>query len=139
MASTVKAIQEAVSDKSSYVVLLTGRKAGTFDVRVKELLRQAGLSFDEVRLTVGDDSQAFKVSQIRRLLSEHPDVELVEMWEDIAEMIPAYKAATEEQGIEFKAHLVQSDSMSVLCEETAEGRLIVKVAERFLRSLGLVV
>lgn len=124
VSSTVEAVLGANAAEETYSVLLTGR-IGPFEDRLKTLLKQKKLEFDEIGLTDEDDSQAFKVKQIRRLLREHPDVKLVEQWEDRRSQIRPYRAVVENAGVDYKVHIVESKPM--VCPETVE-----KVARRWL-------
>lgn len=126
--STVTAAKEAIKDEGSYVVLLTGRTK-KFSARVRALLNQKGLEFDEIRLSDQKDTQAFKVAQIRRILKEHSDIEVVDLWEDMTDMVPPYRATAEEGGAEFNLHKVKVKRRK---PDVAENDYITeRVASRF--------
>lgn len=132
--STVNDFEKAAEDEEIYNVLLTGRPAKDFTNRVKELLRQKSLQFDEVHLSDREDTQAFKVEQIKRIIKEHPSIERVEMWEDFVDMIPPYRAAVKEAGLEFKLWPVKVKRRKAECEKDDEA-LAKKVAHRFMLSV----
>ena len=130
---TVKDFKKATEDNEIYNVLLTGRESAQFTTRVKELLRQKGLQFDDVRLLDQEDTQTFKVEQINRILKEYPSIERVEMWEDFVDMVPPYRAAVKEAGLEFKLWPVKVKRRKAECSE--DEVMAKKVARRFILSV----
>lgn len=131
--STVAAVKAALKVDGNHVVLLTGRPAAVFTKRVHELLRQKGLTFDEVRLSDQLNTQAFKAGEIRKLLDENPDVEHVDLWDDMADMVPTYQAVVEEDGVGFEFHLVNVEARKSPCTE--DEFLTGKVASRYNHSV----
>ena len=127
--STVKAVREALKDEYNYVVLLTGRRDGTFNSRIHELLKQKDLNFDEVHLSDQSDTQAFKVAQIDRILEEHPAIETVDLWEDFVSMVLPYRATVKEEGAKFRLHKVKVEPRKAECTE--DEFLTKKVALRY--------
>lgn len=128
--STVKEVRDSLSDESNYVVLLTGRQRTIFSERVHELLGQKDLKFDEVHLSDRVDTVDFKVECIKRMLSEHPTVEIVEMWDDMFDRIPPCKAVVESAGVKFKLHKVDMKERKSPCTE--DEFLTNKVASRYV-------
>lgn len=131
--STVNDFEDAIKDDEIYTVLLTGRSAKIFTNRVKELLRQKGLKFDEVHLSDRTDTQAFKIEQIKRIIEEHPSLERVEMWEDFVDMVPPYRASVKEAGLKFKLWPVKVEHRK--SEGTEDEVLAKKVVSRFILSV----
>lgn len=129
--SVLKRAKESIADEETYTVLLTGRRDGTFNSRVKVLLSQAELEFDEVHLSTQEDSQAFKIAELKRLVKEHPDLETVEMWEDRPGQLPPFKYVIESAGIKFVAHKVDAAAKPAQCRLTDDGKLIERVAARW--------
>lgn len=128
--STVSAVKAALGVDENHVVLLTGRPVGVFTSRVHELLRQKGLTFDGVRLSDQSNTQSFKAGEIRKLLDENPDVEHVDLWDDMLDLVPTYRAVVEDGGVEFEFHLVDVEARKSPCTE--DEFLTGRVASRYL-------
>jgi hypothetical protein len=114
---TVRHAIRALSDVTHYVILLTGRNNDTFVDRISQLLEQKELEFDEVHLSDRKDTVSFKVDNIQRVLSEHPSIKQVSLWDDQIERTPAYQAAVERLGIKFKLHMVNVEEIKSPCTE----------------------
>jgi hypothetical protein len=126
--STVADAKASISDPEVYSVLLTGRLAARFDRRVRALLSQAGLHFDEVILTPGGGTLPFKLKIIERLLAQNPDLKHVQMWDDRVEHISVFEKALATHGIDFKVNVVRATPHDAECAEPA-----ARVAARHLR------
>ncbi len=131
VSSTVEAAKAAISDPDTYAVLITGRLAGKFHKRVPELLKQAGLRFDEVHLTPGGGTLPFKLKVIEALLQKLA-VEKVEVWEDRAEHVGAFKSLVEQFGIESEIHLVTTHAHPLECTQESMPQ---RVVARYLKAL----
>jgi hypothetical protein len=141
VAPTLQAAQQALADDETYTVMLTGRLGERFDGRVRALVKQTGLEFDEFHLCDSDDSIAWKTGQLRALLKAHPDVEVVEVWEDRTEQLRTFRAVVGEAGLEFRPHQVDVEPHALVCKGDEDGRPAEKsaaerVLERFLARNG---
>lgn len=104
--TVVSAARQAISDGDTYAILLTGRPA-KLGGRIKALLHQAGLRFDEYHFAGGGkDTLAFKLDVVERIASKIPDLHLVEMWDDRTEHIAPFEAHLKKLNVEFEVHRV---------------------------------
>jgi hypothetical protein len=131
--STVAEVGFALKEEGNLVILLTGRQASVFTNRIQELLRQKGLTFDELHLSDQADTQVFKTEQIRKLLEDNPGIEQVDLWEDMIDMVPAYRSAVEEAGAEFKLHKVDVEGRKSPCTE--DEFITRKIVSRYASSV----
>jgi len=98
----VSAAKKAIADPNTYVVLLTGRPTKLAQ-RVKELLTQQGLRFDEYLFSPGDSTLPMKLGAIDRLVQQlQPNH--VTMWEDRSEHIGDFERKLADLGVAFKVH-----------------------------------
>lgn len=89
----VKRAKESIRDKNTYAVLATGRIDAVFRWRVPELLKQAGLNFDEVHLSPGGGTLAFKVGLVQRILTRYRFIEATHIWDDRKEHLSGFHRA----------------------------------------------
>ncbi len=129
----VSEAKRAIGASDTYAVLLTGRLVSRFTERVRDLLRQAGLRFDEVILTPGGGTLSFKLKTIDRLLSNFPEIEILEMWDDRPEHTGEYRSHLAQHGIEFIIHDVPSVAKEPECLP-GEDVTAAKVLARHLSS-----
>lgn len=91
ISDTVEAAKKEIRDEKTFTMLLTGRVDAIFDERIKQLLKQQGLSFNYVKLnSFGQDTGDFKLSQIKKILKTFPKIKKIEMWEDEEEKAELY-------------------------------------------------
>jgi hypothetical protein len=107
--------RRAIDDPDTLAVLMTGRLVKRFTGRVTDLLRQAGLDFDEVHLTPGGGTLPFKLSMILRILEQNTEIEHVTIWDDREEHMPEFARVLAETGIPYDLRLVNADMKEALC------------------------
>jgi len=146
---TVQAAKQSISDRDTWAILCTGRPLqSAHRLRVGELLKQAGLNFDEVYLNPGDSTGGYKVAVVSGILAKHPQIDTVHVWEDNLHNIKKIARFVEGLDKSFVAHPVRATPHEVVCtEEDVQGladegwskwRKVVatRVAARWLRRLG---
>ena len=112
--STVAAARKAIADPDTYALLMTGRSDHLFRWRIPELLKQAGLSFDEVHLNPGGDTGSFKLQTMAKILSRHP-FEKVEIWDDQEKLLRTYLQVLSRYNYRVMTHLVKEKPRKPLC------------------------
>lgn len=112
--AVVAKAKRSISDSDVHAVLITGRIA-KFKQRINTLLRQAGLNFNEVRLSTGKNTEAFKLAAFKDLLAKNPDVTEVEIWEDRSPHLGTFKKFFESVGLKCEAHLIKIKPHEVDC------------------------
>lgn len=105
---TVKAMQDAIAEPDSYVVVMTGRNNVLQD-RIQEILDSAGLKPDELITNpkIGDTT-GYKRQEMQYLLRQFPNVREVEFWEDRKADLKGYERLGEELGVRFTPKLVKN-------------------------------
>ena len=123
--NTVAAAKDAVSDPNAISILMTGRLAKTFSNRVSELLNSVGLTFHEVLLSDSGDTQAFKIRQIQRLLSENPSINFVKLYDDREDYLVSYASLISDNypGVEVIPVHIQEAPMEAECTEPPRKKL----------------
>lgn len=107
----------ATRNPNVYAVLLTGRHDRVFRWRVPELLKQVGLSFDEVHLAPGSDSTLqWKLGKMKSVLSRFPAVRSVHVWED-RDHIDSFVSLAQRLGFRTTGHRVIEAQHGVACGE----------------------
>lgn len=129
VSSTVAQARQSISDPDVWAVLATGRKEPVFRWRIPELLKDGGLSFDEVHLTTGGDTLSFKKLLLLKLLRRFPFVDRVRVWDDRMSHISEFQAMLEQIGIDFEITTVRATAMPVGCEVSPQ---VVRVAAKWL-------
>ena len=120
----VSAARKAIASPDTLAVLATGRKDRKFRWRIPELLRSAGLQFDEVHLSDKDETLSFKKGLLASLLRRYPQTNKVRMWEDRATHVVEFENFLGKLGIPHDIKLVREKS--VPCA--------LRVASRFVQS-----
>jgi hypothetical protein len=108
-ASVVRAARKAISSPETFAVVVTGRReGGPLRSRLESLLSMGGLSFDSVLLNPAQTGSAvtWKTNMTHELLSDMPKVELVQVWDDLADNVNAIEQAARSAGIEVEPHFV---------------------------------
>lgn len=130
ISSIVSSAKRSIADQDVWAILCTGRWGiGTSGARwrVPELLKQAGLNFDEVYLNdTGGDTAKYKLAVFGKVLRRHPKIDTVQIWEDHAENLPVYVNYVERQGLTAVPHFVRSTSHETDC---TEDKMLEMVAE----------
>ena len=89
----VQQAKKSIKDQNVYAMLATGRIDAVFRWRVPELLKLAGLSFDEVHMSPGGATLTFKTNLVKRILRRHPAIGAVHIWDDRKEHLRGFEAA----------------------------------------------
>ncbi len=113
---TVSAAKAAIADPNTFSVCLTGRQDHVYRGRIPYLLHDAGLNFDMVKLSNGNDTFEFKSREILELIRKHPFVSKIGLWDDKATFLTGYKALIESDDpeIEVTIHHVVAESKAAL-------------------------
>jgi len=116
--STVSSAQKSIGNPDVWAILCTGRADQSgMRFRVPELLRGKGLKFDQVFLSPGGSTKAYKLSTILGLLKKHPGIETVHIWEDDLTNLGAYCAAVEAEGKQCVPHPITTTRHPTTCTE----------------------
>lgn len=102
----VSAAMKCLSDDKSITILLTGRNQRNFDEIVKELIANAGLSFDYVKLNPGGNTEKFKINEIKKILELNYRIKTIEFWDDNEEYLQTYKSTFEDLGYNVIINLI---------------------------------
>lgn len=131
ISSTVSQAKQSISDQDVYAVLMTGRMDKRFRWRVPELLKMAGLNFDEVHLSPGgsDNTGYFKANILKGLLRLFPFVDRVQVWDDNTKNLKMFAQIVEAAGKEAVLHPVKTPAHAPIC--TPED-VAARVASRWL-------
>jgi hypothetical protein len=78
------------------VVMVTGRMVKLADM-VKNILSTLGLKFHEYHFNRGGSTDSAKKKTFDQILSQHPSIKEVELWDDREEHIPIFQAWGDEQ------------------------------------------
>lgn len=124
----------AISESHTYSVLMTGRQEAIYGKRVRDLLAQQGLKFDEVNLSTGYDTVAFKSEQIKRILSEQPNLKTVKILDDRPSYLTTYKSLINSINSEIavEIELITASSKGALCDEVVPDDIIIPSKASFL-------
>lgn len=106
--NVVRRAKSSTQDLNVWSVMCTGRiDIVPIGYRVAELLKQAGLDFDNVFLNgTGAKTPKYKQQVLIGLLKKFPNVKKVQMWEDTKENLDAIEAICNKVGVEFEGHLI---------------------------------
>lgn len=115
----VASARQSIADPDVLAVVCTGRSLNSFArYRVPELLKGKGLAFDGVYLKDSGKTDAFKKRIILKLLSRHPSIDTVHIWEDRHHHLADFIRFVEKLGRTGHAHPVQTRQAP--CELTPE-------------------
>lgn len=78
-------------DPNTLVVMLTGR-IKRLAPQVEQILSDNNIDFDEYHYNDGGSTLTFKINVLNQLLSEHPNVTSIKLWEDRVEHADSFKA-----------------------------------------------
>ncbi len=105
---TITAAREAIDNKKTFSMMLSGRLEKNFGDRVADLLEQQGLEFNLVKLNdSGNDTVDFKIKQIKKVLQEYPKISLIEIWDDKAEHLQEFESALTQDQTKVVTHHVE--------------------------------
>jgi hypothetical protein len=114
VASMVKTARKLQAAPNTRTVLLTGR-SDKFRSRVRDLLRQQSINFDELHLSLGGTTLAFKLKTIGDLLKRFPDIRTVDIWDDRPEHTPAFRDLLAKHDVRFGVHDVAAATKDAEC------------------------
>ena len=121
ISSTVQEAKRSIANPDAWAVMMTGRNERTgLRMVIPQLLRGAGLSFDEVHLTPPGSSIAEKKKKLFRILRKYPHIETLRIWDDRPSHLRDFKKLGEKLGLEVHTNLVRSRSQEALCEGGVE-------------------
>jgi FMN phosphatase YigB (HAD superfamily) len=89
--SVIADYEHEKTDETIGLVLLTGRMEDLAAL-VKGILDEKGLSFHEYHYNTGGPTEVAKIRTLDSLLTQYPDVEAIEVWEDRMEHLPIFEA-----------------------------------------------
>jgi len=127
---TVAEARQSISSSNVWAICCTGRIDGRFRWRVPELLKSAGLNFDEVYLNKGGDTATYKKKVIHRLHAQHR-FDAVHVWED--QHMNLFQSFVENKlGLDFVAHPQTEAPHDVDCtpEDIAATRMAAAFKKR---------
>jgi len=102
----VEEAKRSAKDSDVISVLVTGRQENTFGDRVRNLLEQQELTFDEVHCSPdGVLSKDWKPEMLHELVADY-DPTRVEIWDDMSDVIKGFVNILDETGIEYFIHRI---------------------------------
>jgi hypothetical protein len=138
--NAVSGAKEATSDSGTLAVLITGR-VKVHAPRVKEVLNQVGIRFDDSYFNPGMSASSFKKNVLTDLITANPSITQVEIWENENQKV--YKAHVESiaastgRNIEAIVHSIHVPPIPLVCEALDFG-MAARVASRFFASKNTV-
>lgn len=94
--SVINDYKKQVSDPDTMVVMVTGRMVKLTDL-VKKILDMHNLKFHEYHFNRGGSTETAKKKTFDQLLSQHPTIKEVQLWDDREEHIPVFQAWGDEK------------------------------------------
>lgn len=129
--SVVSAAKQAISNPDVMAILLTGR-IQKFSLRLKDLLGQAGLKFDQVHLSSGGATESFKIKVIKDILDKNPAIRGVAIWEDRSNHLKMMADWIEANGRACTPHLITVAVHESECQPSAKKvALALRVAAKY--------
>lgn len=134
--SVVRAAKQSLANPDVRTILMTGR-IPKFSLRLKELLKQVGLHFDEMYLCTGGKTEEFKLKTLKAILAEESTIRGVALWEDRAPHLRMFADWVESNGRACIPHLVTVPAHPIGCpppeERTAsdDNQAVQRVAARY--------
>jgi hypothetical protein len=113
---------------------MTGRQENTYGERVRELLSQQNLEFDEINLSTGFDTVAFKSGEIKKILSEQPGIRTVKILDDRSSYLDTYKSLIQsiDPSIEVETELIVAASKGAECDEETPENVVLPASTPFI-------
>jgi 8-oxo-dGTP diphosphatase len=107
--------KKRISDPDTHTVLLTGRWSSIFTPRVRKLLGQVGLNFDEVLLSTHSKTLPFKTRVLKDLL-DRGELESIEVWDDHPTYTRAFQSLFDKAGVRFSIKNAKTLSHKPACQ-----------------------
>lgn len=123
--SVVEGARRALQRRDTRTILLSGR-GPEFSLRLRTLLSQVGLNFEEMYLNPGEETEVFKLRVIDEILSEQPSIRGVSIWEDRDSHLRIFADWVESKGRACFPHLITVSAHPL--SETASAQ---RVAARY--------
>jgi len=129
--STVAQARFSIADPNVWAIIVTGRPKhkGGFSYRVPELVHNKGLRFDDIYLSPGGDTAAFKKMVIKKMLDRYPAIDTVHFWEDRPDDLRQYVQFAKNLGKLMVPHLVRAESGQAVARTNS----LAEMAERVVR------
>lgn len=95
--STLNAYREQSEIPNTLIVLLTGRHSGVGGL-ITKILDSKNLIFDDYIYKTGSkETHEFKIDVLNKLVSEYPNLEEINIWEDRDDHLPVFKSWANQQ------------------------------------------
>lgn len=88
--------KKEIQNSDTMIVMVTGRMVKLTDL-VKEILNRHGLKFHEYHFNRGGSTESAKKKTFDQILSQHPSIKEVSIYDDRSEHIGVFKTWGEEQ------------------------------------------
>ena len=89
--SVISDYKKEITNPNTMIVMATGRMVKLTDL-VKAILNKHGLRFHEYHFNRGGSTDSAKKKTFDQILSQHPSIREVELWDDREEHIPIFQA-----------------------------------------------
>jgi hypothetical protein len=96
ISSVISDYKKEIQDPNTMVVMVTGRMVKLTDL-VKDILNRHGLKFHEYHFNRGGSTESAKKKTFDQILSQHPSIKEVTLFDDRAEHINIFKQWGDEQ------------------------------------------
>ena len=115
--AVVSAFRKADANPRAVTVVMTGRLQ-YFTARVRAILASGGVKPDELLLkpSGGGSTEGYKVANMKYLLKQMPQVQVIEFWEDRHNHLRSFKMAAEKWGYRFVGHPVKAQDRPAACD-----------------------
>jgi hypothetical protein len=101
---TFSAYKEQSARQDTLSILLTGRHSGVGQL-VTNILNSKGIKFDDYIYKTGNlDTADFKIEVLNKLVSNNPDLNEMEIWEDRDDHLPIFQTWANEQSFKVIIH-----------------------------------
>lgn len=103
---TLSAYNKEKTNPETLIVMLTGRMSKLAS-EVKLILDEKGLKFDVYEYNRGGNTLDSKIKSLERLLSEHPNVTELELWDDRIPHVEEFqKWGDSKENLTFKINII---------------------------------
>lgn len=91
ISNVINDYKKETKNPDTMIVMVTGRMVKLTDL-VKDILNRHGLKFHEYHFNRGGSTESAKKKTFDQILSQHPSIKEVELWDDREEHIPIFQA-----------------------------------------------